>query len=506
MDDPIDGFTHAPAPAAVKAVPEASARSTRAVDWLVREPFLLVLLAADAVILCFRLPDYVQSDTWLSLVGGRLVAKDGLPRHETLTVWAHGHTWIDQQWLGQLLLYWLHAARRPQVAARRTCVAAHNRVFSGADVRTAERRHVEKRRPRWDRRALRCAPELGRADANLCVPVLRRTLLASRVRYAATVPAHVPRHSAPRRLGERPRLGGARGRARRPVGLRRARACRAKARCLGDRLRARGRAADRRSPYSSRPTASRWSTTTTPCWARATFRDLVTEWQGSDLPGAGAVLRPRGREHLAGRAEAPAAEPVRAPRPGLHDVRRVRRHPQHGLVRARGSHGRPARARRPLAGRAMRRFAGGSTSPCRSAVSSCWSGPSRSRPLGRARGTSATIPTAQLRRSRRSRQGIPRSAFSRTSEFADWLLWKVPALQGRVAFDARFELLSPAQLRSVARLPPAHPATRSGGGLPRPRAGSRDRRLRDSGRPQGTGRGVLYRDPYVAVLRRAARS
>jgi hypothetical protein len=34
--------------------------------------------------------------------------------------------------------------------------------------------------------------------------------------------------------------------------------------------------------------------------------------------------------------------------------------------------------------------------------------------------------------------------------YADWLLWKVPALAGRVAFDARFELLSSRQLQSIA--------------------------------------------------------
>jgi hypothetical protein len=34
--------------------------------------------------------------------------------------------------------------------------------------------------------------------------------------------------------------------------------------------------------------------------------------------------------------------------------------------------------------------------------------------------------------------------------FADWLLWEKPRLAGRVAFDARFELLRPRQLRALA--------------------------------------------------------
>jgi len=37
-----------------------------------------------------------------------------------------------------------------------------------------------------------------------------------------------------------------------------------------------------------------------------------------------------------------------------------------------------------------------------------------------------------------------------TSPYADWLLWSRPELTGRVAFDARFELLSAAQLRQGA--------------------------------------------------------
>jgi hypothetical protein len=38
-----------------------------------------------------------------------------------------------------------------------------------------------------------------------------------------------------------------------------------------------------------------------------------------------------------------------------------------------------------------------------------------------------------------------------TSRFADWLLWTHPELAGRVAFDARFELLTPVQLERAAR-------------------------------------------------------
>ncbi|MDX6522425.1 MAG: hypothetical protein QOF08_3030 [Gaiellales bacterium] len=44
-------------------------------------------------------------DTYTNLSTGRLIAQHGLPRIETLTWAAHGKPWIDQQWLGQWLFY-----------------------------------------------------------------------------------------------------------------------------------------------------------------------------------------------------------------------------------------------------------------------------------------------------------------------------------------------------------------------------------------------------------------
>jgi hypothetical protein len=82
----------------------------RATQLLAREPFVVFVLALDALVLAVRLPElFVRSDTWLSLVGGRQVWSHGLPRHDTLTIWSSGATWVDQQWLGQLLLYGIHA-------------------------------------------------------------------------------------------------------------------------------------------------------------------------------------------------------------------------------------------------------------------------------------------------------------------------------------------------------------------------------------------------------------
>lgn len=54
----------------------------------------------------------VGSDTWYSLVSGRLVARSGIPHEDTLTSISHGQAWVDQEWLGHLLLYGLWVAGR----------------------------------------------------------------------------------------------------------------------------------------------------------------------------------------------------------------------------------------------------------------------------------------------------------------------------------------------------------------------------------------------------------
>jgi hypothetical protein len=46
----------------------------------------------------------------------------------------------------------------------------------------------------------------------------------------------------------------------------------------------------------------------------------------------------------------------------------------------------------------------------------------------------------------------PQGRVFATSPYADWLLWSRPRLAGRVAFDARFELLSTRQLQRIALL------------------------------------------------------
>lgn len=66
---------------------------------------LTVEIAAMAIGLLLLLPREILQDTWLALVAGREVAQGGIPHHEMLTVYAHSKTWIDQQWLSQLITY-----------------------------------------------------------------------------------------------------------------------------------------------------------------------------------------------------------------------------------------------------------------------------------------------------------------------------------------------------------------------------------------------------------------
>src|SRR6266487_4074545 len=79
------------------------------IGWFEREAFLVVLFAIYVVGLTWNLPSQVASDTWMTLAYGREVVHHGLPSHDALTVWAHGRTWVDQQWLGQIFYYGLYA-------------------------------------------------------------------------------------------------------------------------------------------------------------------------------------------------------------------------------------------------------------------------------------------------------------------------------------------------------------------------------------------------------------
>jgi hypothetical protein len=73
------------------------------------EIVLVVLLCffATVFLLVFP-PTLLVADSWLTLVGGREIFEHGLPHHDQVTVLSLGRTWTDQQWGAQLLFYGAH--------------------------------------------------------------------------------------------------------------------------------------------------------------------------------------------------------------------------------------------------------------------------------------------------------------------------------------------------------------------------------------------------------------
>lgn len=82
----------------------------RVVAFLDREVLGILVAAVFAVFSFAVIPQALVQDTWLTLVSGREIAQHGLPEVDTLMVWTRGATWIDQQWLAQLLFFGIHAA------------------------------------------------------------------------------------------------------------------------------------------------------------------------------------------------------------------------------------------------------------------------------------------------------------------------------------------------------------------------------------------------------------
>jgi hypothetical protein len=85
-------------------------RGARVLAWLERESLPVTVFGLFVCGLIVRLPDQLRQDGWLALVSGRVVANSGLPTTDTLTAWTAHLQWVDQQWLAQLLLYRLASA------------------------------------------------------------------------------------------------------------------------------------------------------------------------------------------------------------------------------------------------------------------------------------------------------------------------------------------------------------------------------------------------------------
>ncbi len=96
---------------------------------LAHESLPIIVYAAFVALLAVLVPEQLSSDGWLSLVGGRLVAHHGVPRHDTLAALTSGREWIDQQWLGQLASYGVES-----VGGVRLVLAANVVLVAGAFV------------------------------------------------------------------------------------------------------------------------------------------------------------------------------------------------------------------------------------------------------------------------------------------------------------------------------------------------------------------------------------
>lgn len=86
------------------AAPRRVGRLTAALE---EDGLLITALGVYAIAVILRLDRDILVDGWLDLVSGRWIALHGLPSHDALTILAHGRRWIDQQWLGQLTFYGL---------------------------------------------------------------------------------------------------------------------------------------------------------------------------------------------------------------------------------------------------------------------------------------------------------------------------------------------------------------------------------------------------------------
>lgn len=69
------------------------------------DTLLAVALLILATVLLLEVPAEFSVDSWLALVTGREVWQSGVPHHETLIALAYGHQWLDQQWLSQVFTY-----------------------------------------------------------------------------------------------------------------------------------------------------------------------------------------------------------------------------------------------------------------------------------------------------------------------------------------------------------------------------------------------------------------
>jgi hypothetical protein len=96
-----------PVSAQSTAISRPAVRLARVGAFLEENGTVVVVIGAFAMVLLVALRGALGDDTWLAFLAGRQIAQHGLPAHDTLTLWSHGRRWVDQQWLAQLVFYGL---------------------------------------------------------------------------------------------------------------------------------------------------------------------------------------------------------------------------------------------------------------------------------------------------------------------------------------------------------------------------------------------------------------
>jgi hypothetical protein len=91
--------------------PEPAPRPRNPLRRIAEEEYILVVLLAGfgLIFLLIFPPAIIVNDSWLTLMAGREVWENGLPSVDELTVYGSGSTWTDQQWLAQLVVFGAHS-------------------------------------------------------------------------------------------------------------------------------------------------------------------------------------------------------------------------------------------------------------------------------------------------------------------------------------------------------------------------------------------------------------
>jgi hypothetical protein len=113
--------------AATTPAGSALAADAAFLSWARRNAGTIIAGAIYAAALGASVSAQFVQDSWLSLAGGRDIARNGLPWHERLTLLTAGARWVDQQWLGKLVLFALSS-----VGGLRLLAVAHLVCVLGA--------------------------------------------------------------------------------------------------------------------------------------------------------------------------------------------------------------------------------------------------------------------------------------------------------------------------------------------------------------------------------------